>query len=124
MKYKEFVVFAKLREHAGCNAEYIIEQAQKIHGLSKWKARLFFKMTDIKYTHGRNIRNAVRKIGRVVWWCLMFFCAFVFFNRVNKLIDMTTYKNQTEVARNVVYVCGQMPDICPSAAELVKKVMK
>lgn len=118
--YKDFKNFVIVRRYM--EFDYTLEEAAKA-GFSR--VQIWWYICRMKWEYQRpRFRAALRRAGRVVWWCLVVVSAFVFFNRVNKLIDVTTYKNQTEVARNVVYVCGRMPEICPSAAELVKKVMK
>ena len=119
--YKEFKNFVIVRK---CTAlDYTLEEVAKA-GFSRVQIWWYIRRMKWKHLARPRFRAALRRAGRVIWWCLVAVGAFVFFNRVNKLIDVTTYKNQTEVARNVVYVCGRMPEMCPSAAELVKKVMK
>lgn len=119
--YKDFKNFVIVRK---CTAlDYTLEEAAKA-GFSRVQIWWYIRRMKWEHLARPRFRAALRRAERVIWWGLVVVGAFVFFNRVNKLIDVTTYKNQTEVSRNVVYVCGRMPEMCPSAAELVKKVMK
>lgn len=118
--YKDFMEFVHQRQFIIW--ECVLSELRAA-GFKRWQIWLYQRRMR-KYAGQPRFRIAVRRAGRIAWWCLVVVGAFFWFQRLNELMDMTTYKNQTEIARNVVYVCGQMPDACSSATELVKKVMK
>lgn len=115
--FKNFVIVRKCMEF-----DYTLEDAAKA-GFSR--VQIWWYIRRMKWEDQRpRFRAAMRRVGRAVWWCMIAAGAFFIFQRIDKLIETTIYKNQTIIARNALYSCQQMPQVCPSAAELVKKVMK
>lgn len=119
--YKEFREFMNARKYMVLDCA-LAEAA--VAGFSRFQIWLYTQRMKWHYIGRPRFRVAVRRAGRAVWWCLVIVGAFFWFQRLNKLMDMTTYKNQTEIARNAIYVCHQMPETCQSAAKLVESAMK
>lgn len=119
--YTDFEIF--VHRHNGIVWECVLDEAAKA-GFSRLQIWFYTQRLKWKHTASSSFRVAMRRIGRVVWWCLVVVAVSFWFQRLNRLMDTTIYKNQTEVARNVIYVCQQMPEICPSAAKVVDEVMK
>ncbi len=119
--YKDFEIFARM--HNDMVWECVIDEAAKA-GFSRWQIWFYERRIKWKYAGWPRFCVAMRRVGRVVWWGMIAVASFTVYQRIDLLTRTTIYKNQTIVARNALYSCQQMPEVCPSAAKLVKEVMK
>lgn len=120
--YKDFKELCQ--KHYATKWDYFVGVIAPAAGFGRLQVWLYEQI--MKWQHGgkRRFFANVRRAGRVVWWCMIVAGGFAIFQRIDLLTQTTIYKNQTIIARNALYSCQQMPEVCPSAAKLVESVMK
>ena len=123
MTYKEFASTLDMFVHLGGTMDDALDSMRSYHRLSKRREWLFWKRMLVEQAFKKRWPT-LQKIGRVAWGLFLICGLVVFGMKMGDLIDTTIYKNQTEVARNVVYVCGHVPELCDDAAQIAKRVMK